>query len=136
MSKTIKRNIGKKVLTATLTLVLLLSMSAISAFAVKSVSVSGAINGYATSGTSSISQSNAFASTTYDHSGSVFVSATYSYVNVDTLTTGTSFKNNGHYTTCTVDFYAPNNCRSVKITSNHSVSAYSQTWTANTSATY
>lgn len=99
-------------------------------------SATGAINGYETSASSSISSTSASAKTSYEASGSVTVSSTYSYVNTNTLVTGTSTKNNGHYTSCSVNFSAPSNCRSVKISSSHSVSAYGQNWTTSTSGIY
>lgn len=133
MNKITKGNLRKLILGFVLTLTLTFGMG-ISVFA--ATSATGAINGYATKGSSSISKTSASASTSYGTNGSVIVSATYSYVNTDTLATGTSSKNNGGYRSCSVSFSAPSNCRSVKITSSHSVSAYSQKWTANTSATY
>ncbi len=133
MKKITKGNLRKIILTFTLAFTLTFGMS-ISAYA--ATSATGGINDYITRGSSSISATGASASTSYQSTGSVTVSSTYSYVNTDTLETGTSTKNNGHYSSCSVSFSAPSNCRSVKVTSSHSVTAYDQTWTTNTSATY
>ena len=134
MNKTITRKIGKKALTAMLSLTLILGMSGITVFAASSQT--GAINGYTTRGASSISSSGASATTSYGSSGSVSVSATYSYVNIKTLATGKMSKTNGYYNNCSVSFSAPSNCRSVGISSSHRVAASGQIWTAKTSATY
>lgn len=95
----------------------------------------GAINGYTTRASSTIRQQKASASTSYDYNGSVSVSSTYSYVDVNTLATGTYTKNNAHYSHCSVEFSAPSNCHSVKIVSSHKVSAFGQIWSTKTSAT-
>lgn len=130
MNKITKGNFKKLILTFAFILTLTLGMG-ISVFA-----ATGAINGYTTRGSSSISRTGASASTSYASTGSVTVSSTYSYVNTNTLATGTSSKNNGYYNSCSVSFSAPSNCRSVKVSSSHRVAAYGQTWTASTSATY
>ncbi|HCF14879.1 MAG TPA: hypothetical protein DER19_01975 [Eubacterium sp.] len=131
MNKITKSNFKKLVLVLTLTLVMTLGMS-ISVFAAK-----GSVNGYITTGSSTITSTTATASTTYEkRTGSISVDSTYSYVNVYTLTTGTSTKSKGYYTSVKLDFSAPYNCHSVRIKSSHKVVAYGQTWTANTSATY
>ena len=96
----------------------------------------GQIAGYYTSGNSSISSTSGSAYTSYGDYGSVAVNSTYSWVNTKTLATGTQSRNNGHYKSTSVSFSAPSNSRSVAISSSHSVSAHSQSWSANTSATY
>lgn len=104
----------------------------ISVFAAK-----GAINGYATTGSSHITRTEASASTTYEkRTGSISVDSTYSYVNTYTLATGSSTKSKGYYTSVKLEFSAPYNCHSVRIRSSHKVSAYGQTWTANSTAVY
>ncbi|MBD5539727.1 MAG: hypothetical protein HDR00_00750 [Lachnospiraceae bacterium] len=133
MNKITKRNLRKLILALTLALTLTFG-TGISVFA--DTTEEGAINGYDIKASSSIKATSASASTTFGSTGSVVVSSTYSYVNTETLATGTSSKNNGYYSSCSVSFSAPSNCRSVKITSTHTVSAYGQTWTASTSATY
>ena len=94
----------------------------------------GAINGYCTIGSSSISSTTASASTFFGSEGSVSVVSTYSYVNTSTLKVGTKSSSKGYYNTCTVDFIAPAGCRSIRISSSHKVSAYGQTWSAYTTA--
>ncbi|MFQ8617687.1 MAG: hypothetical protein ACLSFM_01670 [Agathobacter rectalis] len=111
MNKITKANFKKLVLVLTLTLAMTLGMS-ISVFA-----ATGAVNGYTAT-------------------GSISVDSTYSYVNTYTLATGTSTKSKGYYTSVYVDFSAPYNCHSVRIRSSHKVSAYGQTWTANSTAVY
>lgn len=133
MNKNTKGNLRKLILALTFALTLTFGMG-ITAFA--ATSATGAINDYTTRGSSSISKTGASASTSYASTGTVSVSSTYSYVNTETLATGTSSKSNGYYSSCSVSFWAPSNCRSVKITSSHRVSAYDQVWTANTSNTY
>lgn len=124
------KSFKKSILALGLALGVMASMGA-SAFA-----ASGQINGYYTSGNSSVSSTSGSAYTSFGDYGSVAVNSTYSYVNTNNLTTGTQSKNNGHYKSASVSFSAPKNCRSVKVVSSHSISAYSQTWSANTSATY
>ena len=97
----------------------------------------GAINGYAITGSSHITRTTASASTTYEkRTGSISVDSTYSYVNTYTLATGSSTKSKGYYTSVEINFSAPYNCHSVRIRSSHKVSAYGQTWTANSTAVY
>ena len=97
----------------------------------------GAINGYAITGSSHITRTTASASTTYEkRTGSISVDSTYSYVNTYTLATGTSSKSKGYYTSVEIDFSAPYNCHSVRIRSSHKVSAYGQTWSSNSTAVY
>ena len=123
--------VKKLVLVLTLTLAMTLGMS-ISVFA-----ATGAVNGYTATGSSTITRTAASASTRYGKStGSISVDSTYSYVNTYTLATGTSTKSKGYYTSVYVDFSAPYNCHSVRIRSSHKVSAYGQTWTANSTAVY
>lgn len=133
MNKITKGNLKKLILTFAFTLTLTFGMG-ISVFA--ATAATGAVNGYTTKGSSSISKTGASASTSYASTGSVTVSSTYSYVNTNTLATGTSSKNNGYYNSCSVSFSAPSNCRSVKVTSSHKVAVSGQTWTASTSAIY
>ena len=77
MNKITKANFKKLVLVLTLTLVMTLGMS-ISVFA-----ATGAINGYAITGSSHITRTTASASTTYEkRTGSISVDSTYSYVNI------------------------------------------------------
>ena len=93
MNKITKANFKKLVLVLTLTLVMTLGMS-ISVFA-----ATGAINGYAITGSSHITRTTASASTTYEkRTGSISVDSTYSYVNTYTLATGSSTKSKGYYT--------------------------------------
>lgn len=123
--------IEKLVLVLTLTLVMTLGMS-ISVFA-----ATGAINGYAITGSSHITRTTASASTTYEkRTGSISVDSTYSYVNTYTLATGSSTKSKGYYTSVEINFSAPYNCHSVRIRSSHKVSAYGQTWSSNSTAVY
>jgi hypothetical protein len=96
----------------------------------------GAINGYYTYGSSSISSITASASTFFGSQGSVSVVSTYSYVNTSTLKVGTQSSSKGYYNTCTINFTAPAGCRSIRISSSHNISAYGQTWSAYTTATY
>ena len=97
----------------------------------------GAINGYAITGSSHITRTTASASTTYEkRTGSISVDSTYSYVNTYTLATGTSSKSKGYYTSVEIDFSAPYDCHSVRIRSSHKVSAYGQTWSSNSTAVY
>lgn len=124
------KTLKKSILALGLALGVMASMGA-SAFA-----ASGSINGYYTSGNSYIYSTSGSASTSFGDYGSVAVNSTYSYVNTKTLATGTQSRNNGHYKSTSVSFSAPSNCRSVAISSSHSVSAYSQTWTASTSKVY
>ena len=119
MNKITKANFKKLVLVLTLTLVMTLGMS-ISVFA-----ATGAINGYAITGSSHITRTTASASTTYE-----------SYVNTYTLATGSSTKSKGYYTSVEINFSAPYNCHSVRIRSSHKVSAYGQTWSSNSTAVY
>lgn len=97
----------------------------------------GAINGYAITGSSHITRTTASASTTYEkRTGSISVDSTYSYVNTYTLATGSSTKSKGYYTSVEINFSAPYNCHSVRIRSSHKVSAYGQTWSSNSTAVY
>ena len=122
MNKITKANFKKLVLVLTLTLAMTLGMS---------------ISVFAATGSSTITRTAARASTTYGKStGSISVDSTYSYVNTYTLATGSSTKSKGYYTSVNVDFSAPYNCHSVRIRSSHKVSAYGQTWTANSTAVY
>ena len=131
MNKITKANFKKLVLVLTLTLVMTLGMS-ISVFA-----ATGAINGYAITGSSHITRTTASASTTYEkRTGSISVDSTYSYVNTYTLATGSSTKSKGYYTSVEINFSAPYNCHSVRIRSSHKVSAYGQTWSSNSTAVY
>ena len=131
MNKITKANFKKLVLVLTLTLVMTLGMS-ISVFA-----ATGAINGYAITGSSHITRTTASASTTHEkRTGSISVDSTYSYVNTYTLATGSSTKSKGYYTSVEINFSAPYNCHSVRIRSSHKVSAYGQTWSSNSTAVY
>ena len=131
MNKITKANFKKLVLVLTLTLAMTLGMS-ISVYA-----ATGSVNGHITTGSSTITSTTATASTTYEiRTGSISVDSTYSYVNTYTLATGSSTKSKGYYTSVEINFSAPYNCRSVRIRSSHKVSAYGQTWTANSTAVY
>ena len=131
MNKITKANFKKLVLVLTLTLAMTLGMR-ISVYAAK-----GSVNGHITTGSSTITRTAASASTRYGKStGSISVDSTYSYVNTYTLATGSSTKSKGYYTSVEINFSAPYNCRSVRIRSSHKVSAYGQTWTANSTAVY
>lgn len=131
MNKITKANFKKLVLVLTLILAMTLGMS-ISVYAAK-----GSVNGHITTGSSTITSTTATASTTYEiRTGSISVDSTYSYVNTYTLATGSSTKSKGYYTSVEINFSAPYNCRSVRIRSSHKVSAYGQTWTANSTAVY
>ena len=99
-------------------------------------SKSGSINGYYTTGSSYVTYNSGSAGTSFGSNGSVAVNSTYSYVNVNTLATGSTSRNNGHYKYASVSFSAPKNCRSVKVSSSHSVTAYGQSWSTTTSAIY
>lgn len=67
----------------------------------------------------------------------VSVSATYSYVNVDTLETGTMQDNKSDIIQrATVNFNAPANCRSVKINAYHTASSGTESWSGSTDAIY
>lgn len=136
MNKIIKGNLKKIILAFALALTLTFGMGISVLAATTTDTARGAIKDYATKGSSSIYSTSASASTLFGSTGTITVLSTYSYVNTNTLVTGTSSKNNGYYSSCSVSFSAPSNCRSVKITSSHRVAAYGQTWTANTSAIY
>ena len=132
------KQIGKRILKKVVlmmcivaTLVLGMGVSIVSAN-----SASGKIGNYATGASSNIYRTSAKASTSFASTGSVTVNSNYSYVNINTLVTGTIPKNKGYYSSCSVSFTAPSNCHSVKINSSHCVSAYGQKWTTNTSAVY
>lgn len=125
----------KKIISASiLSLALIFGARGVDAYAADSAT--GAIGEYYTYGSSSITSTAASASTFFGNVGSVSVVSTYSYVNTSTLKVGTSTSSAGYYNTCTVDFTAPAGCRSVRISSTHKVSAYGQTWSAYTTATY
>lgn len=96
-------------------------------------SVEGGINAYKTYGSSVITRTTAKATTSFASEGTVTVSSTYTYVNIDTFK---FTKNNGNTSNCSVEFSAPANCSSVRIDSSHSVTADGQTWTAKTSVVY
>ncbi len=130
----LKMRMKKMISASILSLALIFGARGVDAYAADSAT--GAINGYYTYGSSSITSTAASASTFFGNVGSVSVVSTYSYVNTSTLKVGTSTSSTGYYNTCTVDFTAPAGCRSVRISSTHKVSAYGQTWSANTTATY
>ncbi len=126
--------VGKRFLSACLALSVICGIGGISVFAASSAS--GSINGYDTSGVSSIWYTGASAYTSFETNGDVSVRSTYTYINYNTLDEDDTYQSEGHYNYADVGFVAPSNCRSKKINSYHRVSAFSQTWTANTSATY
>ena len=113
-----------------------LALGVMASIGASAFAANGQINGYYTSGNSYISSSGGSASTSFGNNGSVSVNSTYSYVNTEDLSTGTQDRNGGHYRSISVNFYAPNNCRSVKVKSHHRISAFSQLWEADTSIKY
>ena len=133
MDNTIKVKFGKIIIAFMFAVTLTFSMG-ITVFA--ATSAQGAIGKYATYGSSTITRTTAKATTSFASTGTVTVSATYSYINTSSLVPGSSTKNNGNNSNCSVEFSAPANCSSVRIDSSHSVAAYGQTWTAKTSAVY
>ena len=128
----IKDENEKMISASILSLALIFGARGVDAYAADSAT--GAINGYYTIGSSSISSTTASASTMFGSVGSVSVASTYSYVNTSTLIVGTKSSSKGYYNTCTVEFTAPAGCRSIKISSSHNISAYGQTWSAYTTA--
>ncbi|MEE3392309.1 MAG: hypothetical protein VZR23_01315 [Lachnospiraceae bacterium] len=127
-------SIKNKILISIFSLCLLIGFGGTAAYAASTAK--GGVNGSYTHASSTISKFKAQAFTSYDSRGSVSVSSTYSYINIDTLTVRDMKGQAGHYDSAQVSFDAPNNCHSVRIVSSHSVSAYNQTWTARTSAVY
>lgn len=128
----LKMRMKKMISASILSLALIFGARGVDAYAADYAT--GAINGYCTIGSSSISSTTASASTFFGSEGSVSVVSTYSYVNTSTLKVGTKSSSKGYYNTCTVDFIAPAGCRSIRISSSHKVSAYGQTWSAYTTA--
>lgn len=133
MKKDAKGILKKLVLMPLLAITLVLGMGV---SVVSANSASGKIGNYTTGASSYVYRTSAKASTSFASTGSVTVNSNYSYVNTNTLTTGTISRNKGYYSSCSVSFTAPSNCHSVKINSSHCVSAYGQKWTTNTSAVY
>lgn len=66
-------------------------------------------------------------------SGNVSVYATYSYVNIDTLVTGTYSRGDGGQLSCDVDFSVASNYRSIRISATHSATSGGQSWSTSTS---
>ena len=75
--------VGKRFLSACLALSVICGIGGISVFAASSAS--GSINGYDTSGVSSISYTGASAYTSFETNGDVSVRATYTYINYNTI---------------------------------------------------
>ena len=104
------------------------------AIPVSAESYSRSINDIGFSVYTNIASANANAGTV---SGSrnleVSVSATYYYVNVNTMKTGTIKKSASGTQVATLTIYAPTNCRSVKITATHTAESGNERWTGTTS---
>lgn len=96
------------------------------------------INGISFSAYSKITKSGAISGTVSSSSGlTVSVTSKYSYINPNTLKTGSESKSQIDATAAaSLSFNAPANCRSVKITSTNKAVSGGETWTATTSDTY
>jgi hypothetical protein len=93
----------------------------------------GQLDGHDVIAHSSITGGDGVAYTDLLWSGSVSVSATYIYVNINTLDASSYSNSSGGQSSCQVSFTAPNNCRSAYISANHTASLAGQSWSASTS---
>ena len=66
------------------------------------------------------------------YADTVTVSSTYRYCNTSTGQSGFKTNSRGGPKSASVDFEAPNGCKSVSISSSHKVARNWQTWTAST----
>lgn len=107
------------------------------ALMVSANSLEPTINGITFSAYSNISYSSANAGTVSSSPYlRVSVSSSYSYVNIYTLTTGTTPDSADRTAAASLTFQAPANCRSVRIQSSHTASSGSETWNGGTEAIY
>ena len=128
--KIFKRNRFKVMM---LTVVLLVMSSSTDVFAANTEV--GVVAGVTATANSNINST--FAQSSTSASGiSTYVSATYSYIDVNTLQTGTSSSSRGYYSNSSVSFNAPTNCRSVNIKGSHEAVSGNQKWSAKTDAVY
>ena len=128
------KSFKKGILALGLTLGIIASFGG-SAFA---ASTSGRVNGYTAYGYSSCSPMHSYSSTSFVAPNcNVAVSSVYNYVNTKTLSTGTK-SNSSSRRDYSVSLYlfAPNNCRSVNVTSTHVASTGGQSWTGFTNDKY
>lgn len=127
----------KKIVAGVLAIAFVVCTSAVTAKAASLNSVETATLGnVAVQALSRISSSNAMCSTSMTGTGVVSVTGTYYYVNFRTLELGSKTTGYGGQYGATVAFYAPVDCRSVRVNGSHRVSYGAQYWGASTEAIY
>lgn len=77
-----------------------------------------------------VGQTKAKATTSIANDNVVTVSGSYTYINADTLEVKTITRGNGERRSASVVFYAPTNCVTIKLISNHYASNGVQNWSA------
>ncbi|HKM33855.1 MAG TPA: hypothetical protein VJY54_03830 [Lachnospiraceae bacterium] len=96
-------------------------------------SKSGQISGVNVTAISNIDNFSGNSSTSASGGAVVSVSATYSYININTLNVYSNSGGDGDVNSASVSFSAPISCRSIRLVANHSVTLYGQNWSTSTS---
>ena len=94
----------------------------------KKLSGTGSLSGVGVSYSNTVEQTKAKATTSIGNDSVVTVSGSYTYINTNTFEVKTVNNGNGDRRTASVVFYAPKNCTTVKLISNHSASHNGQNW--------
>ena len=130
------KTLKKGLLALGLTLGIIASVGGSSVFAVSYRR--GYVNGAYVTAESNISYIKATGQTLSPKVGLVTVTSRYIYVNTRTFNAGRQDKYDGDTIRklAKVSFTAPNNTKSITITSSHKVSSYGETWTACTTNEY
>lgn len=100
-------------------------------------SLTRTINGHTFTATTSIASTSGFAGT-LSSTNQIYatVNATYYYLNLETMKTGSYSNSSGAQFAASVSFQAPDDSRSAKVTANHSASSGGEYWSGSTSAIY
>ena len=123
----------KGILSLGITLSILAGATGVTAFAAqKTDKKEGEINHYYTVGSSSIEDLYASAYTSYGNNGSVYLSSTLDYIDLNLLKTYSETKTRGHYRSASLDYRLHSHCRTIRITSQHDVYGFDQHWNAKT----
>lgn len=125
----LKRKVGSMLLICAL----LITMFSSTAYASTQY---GNLSGNTVVGSCSISSTSGYAYTSIAVDCAVTVSASYGYVNIQTLQTGTYSGGKGDKRDCSLSYSAPSSCRSVYINAYHTAYYNGQSWSASTSSTY
>lgn len=123
----------KKIIAGMLAIAFVVCTSGVTAkAAAKKSKETATLDGVSVEGYSDASSTSAYCTTYMSRAGSASVTGTYSYVNFKTLGTGSKTAGNGGQYGGKVLFYAPTDCRSVKVTGKHIVRYGAHYWEAET----